>query len=226
MSVDALSWVWKHSQSEGVHRLVLLAIADYANHDGRAWPSTTSIANKAKVGRRSVFRAVDRLVEMGELERVTGGGVKGHGGTTNGYRMTFRTDPKWCQGGTSATESLVPSRHEVVSPWHSSGVTMAPEPSVTVREPSSARKRPETFAPDELVITPEMRAWAEGIGIGSGLDDETATFLDWHRSKQNKYRDWTAAWRTWMRKAVKRDPKKFAGRSFDEIDDFANEVYR
>jgi hypothetical protein len=39
MSVKVMSWVWDHSRAEGTDRLVLLAIADSAEHDGSdAWP--------------------------------------------------------------------------------------------------------------------------------------------------------------------------------------------
>lgn len=54
--------------------IVLLAIADYANDDGVAWPSIDSIAQKSRFSRRSVFYVLDRLKKADKLSIKTGGG--------------------------------------------------------------------------------------------------------------------------------------------------------
>jgi hypothetical protein len=69
MSVQAMSWVWEHSRSEGNARLVLLAIADQVNKRGvDAWPSQQRLAEKCRISDRTVRRAVEELVGLGELE--------------------------------------------------------------------------------------------------------------------------------------------------------------
>lgn len=78
MSVKVMSWVFEHSRSTLADRLVLLAIADHANHDGLdAYPSVDHIARKARVSRATVQRALGRLVDLGELRVETGSG-RGH----------------------------------------------------------------------------------------------------------------------------------------------------
>jgi len=68
MSVKVMSWVWDHSQAGGTDRLVLLAIADSADHDGtNAWPSVATIARKCQVSERTVQRSIRSLVDLGEL---------------------------------------------------------------------------------------------------------------------------------------------------------------
>lgn len=68
MSVRVMSWVWDHSQAEGTDRLVLLAISDSADHDGsNAWPSVSTIAQKARISERTVQRSIRSLVALGEL---------------------------------------------------------------------------------------------------------------------------------------------------------------
>ena len=47
-----------------------------------------------------------------------------------------------------------------------------------------------------------MQQWASKTTPGINLKIETDRFLDYHRAKGNKFRDWTAAWRNWMRKAA------------------------
>lgn len=74
------------------------------------------------------------------------------------------------------------------------------EKEETTNVVSSARAR-ATRAPDIFAITDQMRSWASGKAIRADLDRETERFLDHHRAKGTTYRDWTAAWRTWMSRA-------------------------
>jgi hypothetical protein len=48
-----------------------------------------------------------------------------------------------------------------------------------------------------------MRSWAAEHVPGVPVDAETENFRDHHRAKGSAMKDWTAAWRTWMRNAVK-----------------------
>jgi hypothetical protein len=60
-----------------------------------------------------------------------------------------------------------------------------------------ATKTPASFALDD-----EQYAAAAGLGFTrQRADDETAKFLDWHRSRGSAFVDWHAAWRNWMRNA-------------------------
>ena len=69
MSVQAMSWVLDHSQAELGPRLVLLSIANHANKLGRnAFPNIDTIAEEARVDRATVYRAIAKLVALGELE--------------------------------------------------------------------------------------------------------------------------------------------------------------
>ncbi len=60
-----------------------------------------------------------------------------------------------------------------------------------------------TPAPADFELTDALVAFGEGIGLDrSRLDFETGKFLDHHRARGSTFRDWIAAWRTWMRRAV------------------------
>lgn len=68
LSVQALTWVFDHSEATLGDRLVMLVIADHARADGTgAWPSVETIAREAKVSERTVTRSFARLVELGEI---------------------------------------------------------------------------------------------------------------------------------------------------------------
>lgn len=60
-----------------------------------------------------------------------------------------------------------------------------------------------TTAPDHMLITSDMREWAKSRDIHIDLDSETETFLNHHRAKGTKFKDWRAAWRTWMNNTKK-----------------------
>ncbi|MEV1331154.1 hypothetical protein AB0J20_16430 [Micromonospora costi] len=71
--------------------------------------------------------------------------------------------------------------------------------------PSAPPKpRRGTRIPDDFTITPAMRAWARENAPGIDLTLETANFVDHWTAKAGQDAtkvDWTATWRTWMRKA-------------------------
>lgn len=67
MSIYCLTRVWRDSQHKGGTLLVLLAIADYADDDGMAFPSIKTLAEKARMSQRNVQYALRVLTESGEL---------------------------------------------------------------------------------------------------------------------------------------------------------------
>lgn len=63
----------------------------------------------------------------------------------------------------------------------------------------ASRRKPETPAPDIFPPTDAMRKWITEHGISPDqAKRETDRFLEHHRSKDNRFRDWNAAWRKWM----------------------------
>lgn len=108
MSVQAMAWVLQHSKAEGSERLVLLAIANHADGAGQvAWPRVELLAEEAKVSRRTVFRALESLVLLGEIEIQSGRGR----GMTNTYTLkgvTGGTPQQALKGDTHGTPGVPP----------------------------------------------------------------------------------------------------------------------
>lgn len=65
------------------------------------------------------------------------------------------------------------------------------------------RSRSQTGAPDEFEISDSLAAWALQNCPTIDLKEETDVFLDYHRARGTSFSSWDAAWRTWMKKAVK-----------------------
>lgn len=68
ISVQVMSWVFDSSQSKLGTRLVLLAIANHASHDGdNSFPSIETIAREARLSRSQVIRCIKIAESIGEL---------------------------------------------------------------------------------------------------------------------------------------------------------------
>lgn len=66
-----MSWVFEHSTAHLAARLVLLAIANHADRDGRnSWASVRQLAEEARCSERQVQYALRELESTGEITRV------------------------------------------------------------------------------------------------------------------------------------------------------------
>jgi hypothetical protein len=205
MSNSVLTWVWNNSPTTGSERLILLAIADQANDDGEAFPSQGSIAKRARLHPDTVEDGLRRMISRGELER------EQRPGRSNVYRVVMRdehappvptprsTTPRSETGGSYATPT---PRSETPPPPGQRPPHNPQEPS---EEPSPTNKRraprPKqslTPAPDDFEITNHLRAWAASRNVTCDLDEATEEFLNHHRAKGSEFKNWDAAWQTWM----------------------------
>jgi uncharacterized protein YdaU (DUF1376 family) len=65
-----------------------------------------------------------------------------------------------------------------------------------------AREPARTKIPSNFALTDDMRTWASTNAPSVGIDEATAAFIDHHTAKGSTFKDWNAAWRTWMRRAI------------------------
>ena len=59
--------VWKYSKAKSGDLLVALALADFSNDQGLAFPAIPTLAKKARLSPRQVKRVIGRLQRLGEL---------------------------------------------------------------------------------------------------------------------------------------------------------------
>lgn len=69
MSVRVMTRAWD-ADLAAMDKLVLLALADWANDDGQCWPSIAQLCKKSGASRRYVQMAIKRMSENGHLSRV------------------------------------------------------------------------------------------------------------------------------------------------------------
>jgi DNA-binding IscR family transcriptional regulator len=77
MSIRVMTAVWDHSPYESGELLVLLALADWADDQGRCWPSVPAIAQKARLKERQVYNILQKF-RADEIIQCAPGGGRGH----------------------------------------------------------------------------------------------------------------------------------------------------
>lgn len=162
MSFKTVEVVLERSQARGSARMVLVVIAECANHDGsEAWPSIDTIAHRAGISRASVFRQLKSLAGIGELAYDSKGGRHG----CNRYRVTVAE-----QGSQDATVADRDGLSCATEPSHLSSETVSlvrPEPSEPPKEPSSSPQPPAGGA-GEIEIN--FKGWLAHHWVTTGMD--------------------------------------------------------
>lgn len=190
MSVKILSQVWEHAAVEGRTLLVLLAIADWANDNGVAYPGMEAIAKKARCGVRTAQRAIEELQAAGLLSVQRNAGRYG----TNLYIVTpsggvpklhpAKTAPRQneqevVQESTKGVPNRAPGGAKTNSFWHPNRQDPSViEPSIDPSEDPSALRA--DFVWDSvlqelkpLITKANYSTWLEG-SVGLEINGETS----------------------------------------------------
>jgi hypothetical protein len=155
-----MSWVWRQGPKDPHQRYVLLKLADYANQDGRCWPSLGAIAIETCLSESSVRRAVKDLEKGGWLEVNRGLGRS----NSSQYVLVEKVS-----GGQVLEEKVSAGK---VSVGRIKGVTQTQKgvretnpPHPLFREPSITTKEPPTEPAPIAFSLPEWVPLAAWIGF-------------------------------------------------------------
>jgi hypothetical protein len=133
MSVRTMAKVWELSTNRGNDLLMLLAIADFADDDGNAYPAVQTLADKCRMKSRNANVILAALRASGELEVRQNEGPHG----TNRYRIVLPAFPLQNLTGVQKhaalqKRALTPAK-TCPKPLH----VLTDEPSVNHQEPST-----------------------------------------------------------------------------------------
>lgn len=201
MSIRTLSRVWEQSKHRGSELLMLLAIADFADDNGYAFPSVATLAKKCRTSPRNANLILRQLRESGELTVRFNDGPKG----VNRYQIqaprleeTFTPDES-----NTLNRSSLPTEDRFPLPPNAA----SDKPSVNHQEPSDrvARLEKGTRLPPNWRLPSEYGQWAvHELGWSVPRVREVADrFADyWHAASGPSAlkADWLAAWRLWCRR--------------------------
>lgn len=170
--------VWELSQHGGTDLLMLLAIADFADDQGNAYPAVATLAEKCRMKPRNAQVILSALRDSGELDVRPNEGPKG----TNLYRVTLASQGVQHSAplqGNAPLHSTAPggALQCAKGVQHS-----APEPSMNHQEPPVVRAKrarrstdgqtfKEWFEPikaaGEKAIKPDdpVFTWMETVGL-------------------------------------------------------------
>jgi len=148
MSIAALNTVWNASKSRLGSRLVMLALADYADERGHSFPSINKLMQKTALSERGVQESIKDLVDIGELT------VKPNAGP-NGVNIYCIIPPQNMRPADSDPRTECGSPPQIL---RKTPANSAPKPSGTTKEPPI---RVEVVWP-HILDTPKFRAaWKE-----------------------------------------------------------------
>jgi hypothetical protein len=145
MSVQAISWALSLPLVSVSQKFTLVCVCNYADKEGRCWPSVDTLAEDSAQSRSTVKRRLHELEELGLLSRlrrrILPGGREAEGGagkpTSNLLRVRLEILPAEVAG------KLITLGQTVQSEPSSGPQTVHPEPSQTVHpDPSGALDGP------------------------------------------------------------------------------------
>ena len=116
-----MTQVWGDSPATGGKLLVLLALADFADDEGRCWPSIATIATKARLTERQTRRVLAELDDLGEIGMPSGARSSESPFIVGGQNVRGRPCPPGedicgSEGGTFGVARVEPSLGTVKEP--------------------------------------------------------------------------------------------------------------
>lgn len=220
MSIDALSWAFNLDLPSSGAKLTLLALANYCNEDGLAYPSQKAMSKKTCLCERAIRT---HLVTLENLGIITRQARKRENGSYTSDLFKLHIGAQ-ASSGNNCQRQILPTAENDISqrqilpnpaadsaypdPSLTTTVTksnrIADKPKATVSDLQSEKNKRSIPFPKDFEVTEEMFDWAVSLGIKpEGVKPTTLHFKDHHEANGNKFTNWNAAWRNWMRNAVK-----------------------
>lgn len=140
MSVRTMARVWEFSRHSGTNLLMLLAIADFADDDGKAYPSVQTLAEKCRMKSRNANVILAALRASGELEVKQNEGPHG----TNRYRVVFASQALQFSAGVQNNAGVQRNARTPAKECSKPLQWNADEPSVNHQEPSDGAQAPSS----------------------------------------------------------------------------------
>jgi hypothetical protein len=175
MSWQATKAVWEHTKQTGYGKLLMLALAEFADADGRCWPSIETLAERIDVADRSVKRLIAQAESDGELSVCRNAGR----GNTNEYVILFaakgdasvtineleKGDTPVRKGDTSVTKGDTPVRKgdTPVTQNHQEPSNNHQEPSKEPVRKRQPKKEPVFEIPETLNNERFLVAWGDYV---------------------------------------------------------------
>ncbi len=204
----------------------MLAMAD---RKGRVWASIPGLASRAKVtleeteAALTCFLSPDKYsrtqdYEGRRIKEIDGGWLllnhaKYRAIRDEEERRAYKTMKQREYRAVDNVDKSGPAKTAVDGNGHNAEAEADIAEADTER---GARKRASKRAPSDFVVSIEMYAWAQDLGVdAAAVNFETDKFRD-HEFKSPR-KDWQAVWRNWIRRYVEDKKGGTRSESFDDI---------
>jgi hypothetical protein len=105
MSIQAVAWVLDREELPARPKLVLVAIANHANHtDGYCWLKAETIAREAACSPRAVFNFVGALIRNGYIRKAPARGADGKQRANDYWILFNRAEGPWIAAEGTASD--------------------------------------------------------------------------------------------------------------------------
>ena len=112
MAWPIVAWAFDNQSVRGNAKLVTLALANYANDKGSAWPSVETLAKKTGLSKRQIQRLLPQIEKAGLLKITTGGGRK----RTHRYQFTHMENSDNLSSFSHRNGDNLSKKGDIVSP--------------------------------------------------------------------------------------------------------------
>lgn len=227
MSIKVMSAVWRFSKQKGSPLLMLLAIGDFANDEGVAFPSIKTLAEKTRMSERTVQYLLSKLEQDGEITVDRGAGPHGCNRFVLPQYVVEGNSPR---GAKFAGAKIAPGVQQVAPGGCNltskrGAIAVAPNPSI---EPSLNRQSLSlTLSPSKMAVDSALRDWARQREIPTeNLEQQTEKFLEHARAHGWRREDWEAARHVWLLNAKEIEQRNGSRNESQSLDDVFAEVHR
>jgi len=223
LSHDATNWAIRQKGLKPATKIVLWHLCDRHHPDNGCFPKQETLAADCEMSRSTLNLHLAKLEELGLIRRDAGReqGTMKHRPTR--YWLAF-------EGENTASENRTKtmSENRTEAPKTVSEKTQKPCPknagnrvlnsdTNSVREPlrepvidaaPPKRRRPEVPIPPEWVPSDRNISDAQARQFtAQEIADEADRFRNHHLARDTRFRDWDAAWRTWLGNARRFAPR-------------------
>lgn len=191
MSIKAIDWAFRQKCGTPAEKLVLLALADYANDNGECWPGQDHIAEKTDLVRETVLRLLRSLEKQSLVVSLR---KKDASGRDLGKRYFLQFCPPGVTNNHMPCDNYAAG--DIVDVTCYKGVEPSVEPSLN-QEPQGAREDafdPQPESPPQDIPVLAEHSWQRFRGR---MPLRSGKFLD-EESCRTKWVRAPALWNLWL----------------------------
>jgi len=210
MSIKIQSECWK-IKLPPTQKLVLICLSEFADDNGRCYPSVDTIAERTGLNSRSVRRAISEIEKAGILTRSFCTGKRTDYIINPCHSVTPDTVSPLTESTLPLTLCPIPLTESTLTPDRGVNITTInhQEPSLTIEPPAKAvavRESSGTRLPVDWFLPDYWIDDAEEIGL-TRIDaiNESIVFRDYWvgvAGAKGRKADWRATWRNWARRSL------------------------